>query len=89
MHEVGFEDVVPGEGQRLVEGAGVIARGEEEAVVLEEEGSAGGFGAAAEIAARASRSSVKKAELKKPRSRKSSAVAVFFSGDGEHRRGLP
>lgn len=42
MLQVEAEGVVPGEGQRLVEGAGVVARGEEEAVVAEEEGAAGG-----------------------------------------------
>lgn len=44
MLQVGAEGVVPGEGERLIEGAGIIARGEEEAMVAEEEGAAGGGG---------------------------------------------
>jgi len=39
--QVGPEGVMPGEGEVLVEGAGIIARGEEEAVVAEDQGPAG------------------------------------------------
>lgn len=42
MLQVGAEGVVPGDVQRLVEGAGVITGGGEEAMVTEEESAAGG-----------------------------------------------
>jgi hypothetical protein len=92
---VGLEGVVPGEGECLVEGAGVVARGEEEAVVAEEQGAAGGGGLGLRVRSRGGDRRAGVAEIREEGGVEEVAVSEELGGgglllrDGEHRRGWP